>query len=357
MIKNHYLEILPRIKPNEWKFMVSVTRAWTLRDVARISGLSVSTVHRILQKFYEKGSLYFLLDLKKANLLLLALIFPKLDIKEVPPFTVSIREVYNIGTYTLITALVPPPLVEKYIGWFNKEPVLVIRGYEYLRWRPDGGLSKYSAQFERVLPIFNFEVVRKRYSYPVERWSRGFTAPDIYDLILIHGRMRNPLARPMEIYKEVKARDPCLPKISEQLLSYHFTRHVKSMWKGNTAIVFSSMELVPVRIFYFEGKDAPIFARILCQLPGAYTARIDVNKSLVIGQFPCKYDEYILREAETFEIEMPFKYFVQSSTDMRKIIPWLWKCIEGRKWVFREELRIPIQTRKVKSLPVLSSYK
>ena len=146
----------------------------------------------------------------------------------------------------------------------------------------------------------------------------------------------------MRIYKEARKRDPSLPQTSEQVLSYHFTKHVKAMWKGNTAIVFNDMKLVPVRIFYFEGKDAPTFARILCQLPGSFTARINVDKALVIGQFPCSYDEYIVSEAEHFDIEMPFSYFVQSSKDMRTVIPGLWKCVEGKKWVFKEELNLPI---------------
>jgi len=167
----------------------------------------------------------------------------------------------------------------------------------------------------------------------------------VYDLVLLFGRMRDPFARPLKIYREARlVWDPSLPEASEQVLSYHFTRHLKAMWRGNTAIVFADMERVPVRIFYFEGRDAPLFARILCQLPGAFTAMVDSGKALVVAQFPCSYDEHIMREADGFKVEMPY-YFVQSSSDMRGVTPLLWRYVEGRRWVFKEELRVPVVQR------------
>jgi len=43
--KKCFAELLPRVKPIEWKFMKAITKAWTLREAARISGLSVSAIH------------------------------------------------------------------------------------------------------------------------------------------------------------------------------------------------------------------------------------------------------------------------------------------------------------------------
>lgn len=340
--KEGFAELLPRVKQNEWKFMKAATKAWSLREAARISGLSISTLHRMLYNFRRKGQFKFLIDLKKTNLLMLAAIFPKLNIRRAPPFTTTVRDVYNVGSYTLIVALVPPPLVRKYIDYFESEPLIVVEGYEYLRWSPLSPLSKYDPQTGAILPEFDFERVRRLYEYPVEKWDNGLKAPDVYDLVLLQGRMRNPFARPLTIYKEARKKDPSLPEVSEQVLSYHFTRHVKAIWRGNTALVFANMKIIPVRLLYFEGKDAPVFARILCQLPGAFSAIIDVDKALVVGQFPCNYDEYIMREAEGFDVEMPYGCFIQSSTDMRKVAPWFWKYVEGKKWVFKEELCIPV---------------
>jgi len=250
-----------------------------------------------------------------------------------------------MGCYTLVTALIPPPLVDKYINCLNVEPLLAVKGYEYIRWTPLSPLSRYNPEKKSILPIFDFESVKGLYNYSVERWNRGLLAPDVYDLVLLWGRIRKPFARPLKIYKEAKEKwDPSLPEISEQALSYHFTKHLKAMWRGNTAIVLSDMRTVPVRIFYFEGRDAPLFARVLCQLPGAFFATIDSGKALVVAQFPSSYDEHIMREAESFEIEMPY-YFVQSSTDMRRVVPLLWKYVEGKKWIFKEELYVPVLSR------------
>ena len=96
--------------------MKAVTRAWTLHEVAKISSLPVSTVHRMLSNFRVKGRLHFLFNLKKANLLVLLAIFPKLNIKVASPFTRAVRDVYNMGSYTLVTALIPPPFVKKYLS-------------------------------------------------------------------------------------------------------------------------------------------------------------------------------------------------------------------------------------------------
>ena len=116
------------------------------------------------------------------------------------------------------------------------------------------------------------------------------------------------------------------------------------MWRGNTALIFADMRIVPIRIYYFEGRDAPLYARLLCQLPGAFSATIDVNKAVVIAQFLCYYDEHIMCEAEGFRVEMPYGYFVQSSINIARIIPKYWQYVENKKWVFREELAVPLRS-------------
>ena len=348
--KLDFTSLLPKISLNEWKVMKAVTRAWSLRDVARISRLPVSTVHNILSNFREKGRLQFLFDQKKTNLLVLVVIFPKFKTNTVPPFTRAIRVVYNMGSYILVSALIPPAFVEKYLSYFDSEPLVVVRGYEHIRWNPMSPLTKYNPATNTLMPLFNFEPLVKQYNYPVKSWNNGYRAPDIYDLVLLQGRIRNPFARPLAIYREAKELfDPNLPDVSEQVLSYHFNRHVKAVWKGNTALVFTDMRLIPVKIYYFEGKDAPLFARILCQLPGALSATIDVDKAVVIAQYPCYYEAYIMQEAEYFKVEMPCPPFIQSSANIVKVFPLLWKYVENKKWVFKEELAIPVRnTAKLK---------
>ena len=212
-----------------------------------------------------------------------------------------------------------------------------------MRWSPLSPLARYCAETKSIIPVFDFEPVVKQYDYPVEVWSNSYRAPDVYDLILLQGRIRHPFARPLAIYKEMKKIDPTIPNTSEQVLSYHFNKHVKTVWKGNTALIFVDTRLVPIRIYYFEGKDAPLFARILCQLPGAFSATIDIDKAIVIAQYPCIYEAYIMQEAETFSIEMPHGYFIQSDMNMVKKVPELWKYVKNKKWVFREELAIPVR--------------
>jgi len=343
MKKHGPLSDQPRVTPNEWKIMVAATRAWSIRELARISGLPVSTVHRTLRRLEEKVKICPLFDFKEINLLPVFVAFRRLDIKNAPPFTFSIRDIYNIGgAYTLVGGLVPVPYVDKYVESFGEEPLFVVRGYEWLRWHPEGGLSTYLPDEECMAPVFNFDRARKRYDYPLEVWRGDLSAPDIYDLILIQGRMYDAFARPLKIYKSARKLHPDLPEVSEQVLSYHFNRHVKRLWRGNAPILLMDVQYVPIRVFYFRGKDAPVFARLLSQLPGAFSATIDVDGALVVGQFPCSYDENVMKEAVGFDLEMPFGYFVQSSSDSRRVKPCFWLWVEEGRWVFNEEMRVPI---------------
>jgi len=334
-----------RIRLSEWKLVCAAVKAWSMRETASLSGLSPTAVHRMLRSFTKKWRLRFLPNLRKANLVMLTLITPKLNIKKAPPFTFAVRDVYGIGSYTLVTALIPPLFVDRYIDALGVEPLIVVRGYEYVRWMPNAALSRYDPSQEVVIPVFDLERIIEACKKPVEKWNRGLTAPDIYDLVLLWGRMRDPFARPLKIYREARLKwDPSLPDTSEQVLSYHFTRHLKAIWRGNAVTLFTDMKTVPVRMFYFEGKDAPALARALCMLPGAYAAMIDTNKALVGGQFPCSYDEYIMQGVEGLDVEL-VRYFVQSSSDLRKVMPLFWRYVEGRRWVFKEELRVPVVQR------------
>ncbi|RLE75713.1 MAG: hypothetical protein DRJ56_05285, partial [Thermoprotei archaeon] len=91
-------------------------------------------------------------------------------------------------------------------------------------------------------------------------------------------------------------------------------------------------------------KDAPALARALCMLPGAFGAVVEPRRALLIAQFPCSYDEHVMRGVEGLDVEL-VRYFVQSSTDMRRVVPMLWRCVEGRRWAFKEELRVPVVQR------------
>lgn len=336
-------ELLPKISEREWRVLKAATRAWSIRELSRLSGLPLSTVYRILKRFTEKGKFKFLIDFKKANLLPLIAVFPKLKIRVAPPFTRAVRVVYSMGSYTFVSALVPPPFIEKYLNSFSAEPIFVVKGYEYIMWSPLSPLTEYSVELKKPIPIFDFESLVKQYDYLVEPWSNGYRAPDIYDLVLLQGRVRNPFARPLTIYSEARRLDPSLPAVSEQVLSYHFNKHVKAMWRGNTALIYADTRVLPIKVYYFEGRDAPLFARLLCQLPGAFSAIIDIDRAAVIAQYPCIYEAYIMREAEYFKVEMPCLPFVQFGSSMVKKVPELWKFVEDNKWVFKEELAVKIR--------------
>ena len=239
------------------------------------------------------------------------------------PFMTSVSLVYSLEFKRcyLLTALIPPVFVD-YVS--SLKPLIVVEGYEWHKWRPT--FCEYDSKLKRLVTKLDFDSV-KRYDYEVKVWNRGLLAPDIYDLVLLQGRMKYAFARPLEIYREAKSKDPGLPDVSEQVLSYHFTRHVKSMWAYNSITLYSQH---PTRVFYFEGYGAPALARILSLFPYSIESIVDVDKALVVTQLPSAYDEYVMKLGEHFSIDEHF-YFIRANTV--KVDLKLWKYVEGRRWI------------------------
>ncbi|RLE63781.1 MAG: hypothetical protein DRJ38_06750 [Thermoprotei archaeon] len=331
------------ITSKEWQILNAIRYSWTVRELARKAELPYSTAWRILNSIGKKGKVYFMPNYKNMNLLPLAVITKKdVRITEVSSYTVSIREIYGLKTKRkLIYALIPSPYVNKFIDTLGLDDIIVVRGYEYIRWTANSGFFVYVPNVGVLMPVYgNIEETLPKYAYPVEKYE-GLKAPDKIDLAIIQGKMRDAFMTPSNAIKHAIRVDPSFPRISKQLISYHALKHVKARyWRGNTINFFYPMDKIPIRIWYFKGRDAPIISRILVSIPSFFTATIDVEDALVIGQPPCYMLEDLYKWIFTLfeDVEMPLGDLVMSSKNIRRFRPRLWMFVDKGKWMWIDEL-------------------
>ncbi len=331
-----------KITDKEWEILNVIRYSWTVRELARRAGLPYSTTWRILNAITEKGKVYFMPDYKNMNLLPLVVITKK-DVKiiEVSSYTVSIREIYGLKTKRkLIYALIPPPYVKNFLDVLGLDDVIVIRGYEYIRWTANSNLTLYAPNIGVLMPVYgDIEKMLPSYTYPVEKYG-GLKAPDKIDLAIIQGRIKDAFITPSSAIKHAVRVDSSFPRISKQLISYHAIKHVKARyWRGNTINFFYPMNKVPIRVWYFKGKDAPTISRILVSIPSFFTATIDVEDALVIGQPPCSMLEDLYKRIFTLfeDVEMPLGDLVLSSKSIQRFRPRLWMFVDKGRWVWVDE--------------------
>ncbi len=327
----------------EWKLISNVSRAWTIRDLARHAKMPYSTANKVLARVKEKAIFKFRIKMQEVGLVPLIVLLKK-DLKFTPPpYTLSVKRLKGVKSLVAVTALLPPTYVNDYVNALNEEPVSIVVGYELHHWYPDPVFNIYDEKTGTLQPRFAFEETSKLYSGPVDRWMGPLRSPDKIDLAIISMKMSDPFMRPSEVFDLARNLDPELPKLSTQALSYHTVHHVKERyWENNAANIRIDETQVPVRFFYLEGDKAPMVARMFVKLPGFHYAVIDINKAVVIGQPLAFYFEHLYNALSEYGVEMPLGELIISRQEVQRYVPTLWKFIERKRWIFNRDV-IPMK--------------
>ncbi len=348
--------LVAKFSEAECDLIQALPRALTIRDLARKTGRSVATTWRIYKKLYGKGKFVYVFDHRRFGLSYLAVIsaYTNTDENEWPQGTLSVRRLWGLGHYVLYSAIVPYKFIDRYVKSLNADVVVVVRGLEFHKWRPDSGGSMLVPGAGLVpflsgdfLDAFFKEKRRSPPSPPSED-----KVPDPIDMaILVKKLQAGPFARPIEGVRYALSVDPSFPKVSEKTVGYHYKEHVLPAWLYNTFIPFFSIAEVPLRVFYFEGKEAPMLARILIRLPYFFTALVDIDRSLLTGQPPPWMLETIYRVISSFNVKAPLCQLVMSHESIAMFIPHLWKFLKrsrkGWNWTWPEEkVRIALKRKK-----------
>ncbi len=316
----------------EWRILNSIRGAWTIRELARLSGVPYSTVNKVLERFRRIAHFKFRAKYRDMGLLPLH-VFAEGD-GQPPPYTLMKSRLHGAHSITLYTALVPVALVDTYLESLEDEPLAVVRGYELRHWEPSPRFNVYSDGVLR--PRYGFYEDVAIYSAPVEPYSETPRPPDKVDLMIISMKMADPFMRPSTIMEHALEMDSSLPRLSSQTLSYHTVHHVKErLWDGNAAcLCLERAWKVPRRVFYIEGERAPLAARMLVNLPGFSYAALDVGKAIVVGYPLCGYFEEIYRLFTGLGVKMPFGDLVDDRLERRLYVPMLWRMTEHRRWIW-----------------------
>jgi len=341
-----------KFSKKEWEIIEATPEALTIRDLAKKSGVPLATTWRLVNKLHEKGKFQFVVDFRKLGLSQIAVISHFSDeYAEWPYGTFSIRKIWGNSPYLLHVAIVPEIFVNKYVKSLSTDVVTVVRSLEYYKWKPNVGslhlpeIGLIPIMAGRLWDMF-FEQKNAR---PPAPSLDHVPVPDPIDLaILVKKIQSGPFVKPFEAIEYAMSKDPQFPSVSEKTVSYHYRKHVLPAWQYNTFIPYFPLREVPIRIYYFEGREAPSIARVLINLPYFLTALIDTDKSLLTAQPPSWMEETIHKVISSFDVDTPLCQMVMSSENIAIFVPYLWKFLKrkGRGWSWKwidEKVKVAVR--------------
>jgi len=264
----------------------------------------------------------------------------KSGLERLPPFTIAERRLRGrLGVLELLTAVPPEEHVEQYISLLPGEPQYVVFGYELVFWRPDrAGLTIYLEDRSEITSnVSEIEKVIERYRrMPIGKSQVVREKIDEIDLKIIKEKHKYAFKKLREISKVVG--------ISHQTLSYHFRRHVRKIWYGNRIGLFLDANVVPFRVYIFEGRDAPALAKTLVELPYFHSALIGEERAYIVAQPFDSIREYLNKVIKEIDVHMPFGELIME-LKMKRKIPGYTCFFKNGKWILPIEEHVEAKER------------
>jgi len=334
-IKNNRVIIMSHaIPPKIWEILKAIPFSLTASEIAEKSGISYNSVIWFLKnhrKNYVIGSEF---DYRRMGLIPLVVLsrFESNTIK-LPPYTFSVSEVSSYKKILMYRALIPEDFISNYLRDLDSDIFAVIKGYELLRWFPFSKLTTYIKQSETIEPLVSkiYEVYNEVASQRVSTMTKREKI-DLIDLYIILDKLKFSYTKLSETLKTLRQR--VNPRITKQLVSYHFNRHVKPLWKYNYVMLLQDVNTYPIRAYYFEGKDAETLGRLLVHLPYMLLSFIDIGKSLVVAQPPPHMEYLIYDIVSMFDVRMPLGEMLMHTSRISKYKADLMCLYMDNKWIY-----------------------
>lgn len=321
--------------PNEWRVLSAAVESLKLSDIAEKTGLPYTTVASIIKRLKNKIKITFVPDYYRMGLKPVSIFLKNfVEIKNVPPYTLAVRRLYGLKSYTLITGLVPEKYVDMYIESFPEEPITYIVASDTFYWTPKSKLTAFLPNFNVVVPKIDKNVIYKIAAEKYEKREVEKAKLDSLDVLIIVWKMNYAFKKLTDIIKEAARKYPEFYGLKRQVLSYHFERHVLPLWKLNSIRAYLDFSMVPFRIYFFEGSEAPILAKVLTQLPYFYISNVDVDRAIAFAQPPCSMYKNIYKIISMFDVEMPLGEFVMDSRNLLKRFTDLITMFRDGEWSF-----------------------
>jgi len=319
------------LSKRDWEIISSFSTSFSIREVARKTGLSKSTVHRWAKKNEKNVRAVFNYTAIGLNYLLL-LAEKSAEPEALPEGVRSFRETYGIGRQAyVIVAIVPVAILDSWIETLEKAGVYiidVIRALELRKWNPlKSSIAWIGQEPVPLLPVLERIAMEENYPPKPVTVSR---VPDAYDLALIHYYIVNPPWRPRGIH--VDALKDGLKPIDQRRLSEHWRWHVLALWLYNTCYIPLDQFKVPIRLLVLSGSDVYGVSRALSTIPFTLSAFIDKDRAALITQIPCNLLGSIYKIFSEFDISLEYDMIFAPS--LVRWAPRLWRFVtkRGRRW-------------------------
>ena len=275
----------------EEKIVRNLTSARSLRELARLSETSLSTVQYVLQRLTKRGEIRWIPRHSFFGLIKVGMVFdieetlPTLSEEALPNGVAATYELLGLGRrYLFVSGVFPRKLLDKALrkveGILNLKLGEKVLAREYIVRYPGIRTLRGDADEKQLKNLLERSRIPLRESEPPR-------VPDKIDLMLLAGKETfGPFIRLNEIYRKL-GKQAGLVNISRQVLSYHYKHHVLPGWLYNTFIEYLPTSEIPLRLIILKGRDAPALARALMRIEHALEAYIDRYSALVIAQYPC----------------------------------------------------------------------
>jgi len=321
-----------KIKAKEWLVLKAACESLTIGDIVEKTGLKPYSVTRILNRLRGKVFIGFQPDYRKMGLLPVAIV-TRLSRTNLPPFTVADRKLYSSSKeeMELITAVPPERDVNLYLSLLSGEPKYIVYGHEYIFWRLNNAkLTLYIESENKVAPVLPriYEVLNEYSGKAPQRKPPKTETIDEIDLKILEEKQEYAFKKLREISRIIG--------ISHQVLSYHFRRHVRRLWTGNRIRLYLDANVVPFRVYVFEGKDAPALAKTLVELPYFHSAFVDEDKACVIAQPSDIVSKCLNKIINEIDVYMPFGELTME-LKMERRIPGYIRFFREGEWVLPVE--------------------
>jgi len=331
--------------PREEKFaekkkalLLALPRARSLRELARLSRLSLSTVERLVDKMKRDGKFKFVPDDDFFGLARVVAFAPgDAEIKKVPIGTNYVRcfRTYS-GTVKVIGAYVPRALAPNYIADLKKHVEIAehFTSTEYASWIPTAETLAEEVDITKLSEKASLGKAQKDGAI----YGR---VPDDVDMKLLVGKfVYGPFARPAEILIKL-SRHVKIKLLPKQTLSYHYRNHLLPGWRATTYHEYKDEKQVPFVGLYLKGPEAGKVAKVLAMLPYSGVAAISENEAFYMGQLKCGVHPQVAELVTVHDAEAPFGLMFMKF-ELVSWIPPLWVFVkkEGKAWSWRWPRRL-----------------
>jgi len=246
----------------DWLIITSIPRSLDVAKIAERSGLPQSTVSRRLKALLPQINIKFIVSRKALKLKPIVLVFDKMPYR-LPAYTISCRKGVSYGDEVyVVAAAVPEDAISDYISLFPYEPKFVFIGEEHVFWRPD--LASHYNIINEKLEVDYYKLKK------IDNVWRKITPTtiDTYDLLIIFFKEKYAYTSLADISRQALLKGI---RSSQQLLSYHFRRHVLPIWLGNHVSLYRPLTEYPIRIHFYEVFNAENVVSKLSLIPYIHT--------------------------------------------------------------------------------------